>query len=235
MKWAIAIAVAAAILAWLLRWGCDDAYITFVYARSVAEGHGPSWFGAHVEGYTNFGWMLWSVLGHLLGIDPLRWAWGASLASLIATIVTTYRLSAGKLAGLTAIGVLATSYTFLAFGTSGLETMLQTALLAAVYFEVQKLREHAGIEQMLVIGVYTSLALWTRLDSAPMLLVLGVVTARRLGKSNVSVRVWIAGAMPILVLVGGWFLWKLWYYGELLPNTFYAKADFALGHGAWFV
>ncbi|MFT3691800.1 MAG: hypothetical protein QM831_01580 [Kofleriaceae bacterium] len=235
MKLAIPIALAAALLAWWLRWGCDDAYITFVYGRSVADGHGPQWFGTHIEGYTNFLWMLWSALGLMISVDPLRWSWALSIASLVATILGTFRLAPTKLAGLTAIGVLATNYTFLAFGTSGLETMLQAALLVAVYLEVQRLRDKAGIESMIVIGVYASLALMTRLDSAPMLLVLGIVTARRLVKANVSVRVWIAGAMPVLILVGGWFLWKLYYYGELLPNTFYAKADFALGHGLWFI
>lgn len=232
---AIAIAIAAAVLAWWLRWGCDDAYITFVYGRSVAAGHGPAWFGTHVEGYTNFLWMLWSALGEKLGIDPLRWAWGASLAALVGTIAGTYRLAPTKLAGLTAIGVLATNYTFLAFGTSGLETMLQAALLVAVYLEVQRLRDKASIEHLIVIGVYASLALMTRLDSAPMLVVFGIVTARRLIAAKAGIRVWIAGAMPVLVLVGGWLLWKLSYYGEVLPNTFYAKADFAIGHGLWFI
>ncbi|MGB3411891.1 MAG: hypothetical protein WBA45_11910 [Microthrixaceae bacterium] len=30
--------------------------------------------------------------------------------------------------------------------------------------------------------------------------------------------------LPALALIGPWLAWKLWYYGNLLPNTFYAKS-----------
>jgi arabinofuranosyltransferase len=230
-------AVAVAV-AWLLRFGTDDAYVSFVYARSLVEGHGLTWFGAHVEGYTNFLWVLWSALGLEVGADPLVWAWGASLVALAATIVITYRIAALRstaLAGVAAIAVLATNFTFLAFGTSGLETMLQTALLAGVWFEVERMRRQPpNLEQMIVVATFASLALWTRLDSAPVLAVLGAVAAHRLAKTDASVRTWVGGAMPVLVLVGGWFLWKLSFYDNVLPNTFYVRAGSAV-HGLWFV
>jgi hypothetical protein len=79
----IVIAVALA-LAWLIRFGCDDAYITFTYARSLVRGDGLTWFGDHVEGYTNFAWVLWSALGLAVHVDPLVWAWLGSLAAMTA-------------------------------------------------------------------------------------------------------------------------------------------------------
>ncbi|MEO8843539.1 MAG: hypothetical protein ABI591_09470 [Kofleriaceae bacterium] len=230
----------AVALAWFLRFGTDDAYISFVYARSLVEGHGLTWFGAHVEGYTNFLWVLWSAVGLELGANPLVWAWGLSLAALAATLVITYRIAALRsvpIAGTAAIALLATNFTFLAFGTSGLETMLQTALLAGVWLEVEKLRRQPpNLEQVIVTATYASLALWTRLDSAPVLAVLAIVAAHRLAKTGASVRTWVGAAMPVLVLVGGWFLWKLSFYDSILPNTFYAKAGTGhAAHGAWFV
>lgn len=228
---ACAIAAAATLVAWLLRWGCDDAFISFVYARSLVHGHGLTWFGTQIEGYTNFAWVLWSALGQKLGLEPLGWAWVASLASLAITIVTTYRigaLRASPLAGLAAAGVLATNFTFLAFGTSGLETMLQTALIASALLEVERMRCSEGApspEAAAVLSSIAALALWTRLDSAPMLLVLGVVAAHRLAKTGAGVRTWVAAIMPAFVLVGGWFLWKVATYGDVLPNTYYVKAD----------
>ncbi|HET9986874.1 MAG TPA: hypothetical protein VFQ65_00100, partial [Kofleriaceae bacterium] len=146
-------------------------------------------------------------------------------------------LRASPLVGLAAAGVLATNYTFLAFGTSGLETMLQTALLASALFEVERMRRQPpNLEQVIVLATYASLALWTRLDSAPMLAVLAVVTAHRLATTNAGVRTWIAAIMPAFVMVGGWFLWKLATYGDVLPHTFYVKAGTgSAAHGAWFV
>ena len=62
------------------RWSflCDDAYISFRYARNLAE-HGLLTFNVapveYVEGYTNFGWVLILALGHLLGLAPPVLAW----------------------------------------------------------------------------------------------------------------------------------------------------------------
>jgi arabinofuranosyltransferase len=239
---ACVIAAAATLVAWLVRWGCDDAFISFVYARSLVHGHGLTWFGTQVEGYTNFAWVLWSALGQKLGLPPLGWAWAASLAALAVAVITTYRIGAlrrSPLAGLAASGVLATNFTFLAYGTSGLETMLQTALLASALLEVERMRRSEAApsaESAAVLSLIAALALWTRLDSAPMLAVLAVVAAHRLATTQASVRTWIAAIMPAFVMVGGWFLWKLATYGDVLPNTYYAKAGSgSVAHGAVYV
>ncbi len=50
---------------------CDDAYISFRYARNLVDGHGLVWNpGEWVEGYTNFLWVLILALGMKLGVDP---------------------------------------------------------------------------------------------------------------------------------------------------------------------
>src|SRR5688572_394699 len=119
--------------AWALRFGTDDSWISFTYARSLIRGDGLTWFGEHVEGYSNFLWVLWAAAGLFMGIDPLSWAWFGSLAAMVAVLAVTYRhaeLRSGSVAAWCATGLLATNFTFIAFGTSGLETMLQTALLA---------------------------------------------------------------------------------------------------------
>ena len=46
--------VVGVVLAWHFRFVQDDAFISYNYARSLVEGHGLTWFGSHVEGYTNF-------------------------------------------------------------------------------------------------------------------------------------------------------------------------------------
>jgi arabinofuranosyltransferase len=228
------ITVTAVAIACLLRFASDDASVSFDYARSLIEGHGLTWHGAHVEGYRSFLWVLWSALGLELGADPLVWAWATSLVALAATLVITYRIAALRstaCAGVAAIAVLATNFTFLAFGTGGLGTMLQAALIAGVWFEVERMRrQRPNVEQMVVVSTFASLALWAGLDSAPALAVLAGVAAHRLAKTDASVRTWVGGAMPVLLFVGGWFLWKLSFYGELVPTTLHVT-----GTGAGFV
>ncbi|KKL82589.1 hypothetical protein LCGC14_1983240 [marine sediment metagenome] len=71
-------------------------------------------------------------------------------------------------------------------------------------------------------------SLLTRLDSSVYLFVLlPVVLFRLLSQREISaVEKGVQTACLCLaptLLVGGWLLWKLFYYGDILPNTFYAK------------
>ncbi len=223
----IALALA---LAWVVRFGCDDAFISYVYSRNLVYGDGLTWFGDHVEGYTNFGWVLWNAVGIGLGADPLRWSWGSSLVALAITLALTFRIAtlrcASAVVALMAVGLLATNYTFLAYGTSGLETMAQCALLTAAWFEVERLRRSDGEpspRRLALLSVLAALALWTRLDSAVYLAVLGIAAAAHLARIRASRLAWVVAIAPALGIVGGWLAWKLTYYGELLPNTYYAK------------
>ena len=52
----------------------DDAYISFRYARHLADGHGLVWnVGERVEGYTNFLWtLLLGLLDWATPLDPLH-------------------------------------------------------------------------------------------------------------------------------------------------------------------
>ena len=60
-------------LTWSLWFVCDDAYISFRFAKNAAQGHGLRYnLGDHVpvEGYSNF---LWTVIAsgvERVGLDP---------------------------------------------------------------------------------------------------------------------------------------------------------------------
>jgi hypothetical protein len=232
------IVVLAVGIAWLIRWGCDDAYISFTYARGLVRGDGLTWFGDHIEGYTNFAWVLWVAGGIAAGADPLVWAWGGSLASLAVAIIATYRivrLRGGSTAtAACAAGLLATNFTFLAFGTSGLETMLQTALLAIAWWQALDLqRSEPTPRRLALFSVACALAIWTRLDSAVICAVLAIAVLRRLVRAGIGS--WLAAIAPAAVLLGTWLGWKLAYYGDVLPNTFHTKVSLSavmVAHGA---
>lgn len=235
-----AIVVAAVGIAWLIRWVTDDAYISFTYARNLARGDGLTWFGEPVEGYTNFGWVLWIAGGIAAGCDPLAWAWAGSLAALAVAIVATYQVvqlrSGSSVAAACAAGLLASNFTFLAFATSGLETMLQAALLAIAWLDTERLARVPPAPWRLVrLSIVCAFAIWTRLDSAAIVVVLAAATGYRLARDRAGARGWLAAVVPATVLIGGWFGWKLAYYGDVLPNTFHAKVGLSaprILHGA---
>jgi len=227
----IAIAVA---LAWALRFGTDDSWISYVYARALVRGDGLTWFGTHVEGYTNFLWVMWVALGLRLGGDPLVWSWVGSLAALAVVLAVAFRWARmhlpSEVGAVGVVALLATNFTFLAFGTSGLETMLQTALLAVVMWQADAIRRdgQGGPLRLALVSTVAALAVATRLDSAVVCSIAAIALAHHLHAVRAPLRLWASAVVPAFVLVGSWLAWKLAYYGDLVPNTAHAKLGFSL-------
>lgn len=160
--------------AWSVRFVQDDAFISFRYARNLAQGRGLVFnTGDRVEGYTNF---LWTLMMSV----PERLGWSAPLASqllgvllVLATLAVTLRLARNVLGNATLAyfsGIaLVTNMTFLSYATGGLETMLQTLLvtsIAALLIPVERAAASRPTSRRVGAGVLAGLALMTRLDSA---------------------------------------------------------------------
>ncbi|SDK69516.1 hypothetical protein [Streptomyces indicus] len=202
-RWPEALAVAAGtlLITWqgsrLGRWIVDDAAITFAYARSIDEGHGPvQQPGAEpVEGYSNPAWLALLVVGRRLGLFD-RGAWfgvpdlvlfpkllavlcaaGILLATAAAARPLVTRVwAATGLAGV----LLAANSSFVAWMFSGLENPLY-ALLAAV------------LAAVLVRAVAQDTLLTRRTAVTCGLLALGAALTRPDGAV-------LAGAYPLLLL-----------------------------------
>ena len=235
-----ALYVLAVIAAWIVRFVQDDAFITYRYARNLARGEGLVFNpGERVEGYTNF---LWTAMHWL----PERYGWSSpifsqlvGIALMVGTVAVTLRLArrlfgSESFAFLVALTLLA-NMTFLAYATGGLETMQQTLLVtsvAALLLPVTAATRDREFARRVGAGVCAGLALLTRMDSAVLLTVLVlvylVVQWRREDDAARRTPTLIASmaqiGLPAAAFVLPWLVWKLDYYGELLPNTFYAKS-----------
>jgi hypothetical protein len=204
----------------------DDSYITFRYARHVAQGLGPVWNpGERVEGYTSPLWLALMALSLKLGVAPELSAPVGGIASGIVTLILVWRYCRatcrGRTVALLVVLALCANRTFTAWCTGGLETMLFTLLVSAAMMEFA--REHGRAGPALPSAFLYALAILTRPEGALFATVAGTVVGIRAIRKHVSWRralVWLA---PLALLVGGHEIWRLWYYGELLPNTFYAK------------
>jgi hypothetical protein len=68
------------------RYMTDDAFISFRYARHLADGLGPVWSaGNRVEGYTNFGWVLILAGAIKVGISPIAASRALGLVASVGT------------------------------------------------------------------------------------------------------------------------------------------------------
>ena len=221
-------------LAWSNRFIQDDAYILMQYASNLVHGQGLIWLpGERVEGYTTFLWTLILAIPIALGIDPVAFAYGAGLVCFAGTLAVAWSLATettgSRSVALLAIVLLGTNFTFSAYATGGLETQLQaicvTGFFALALPPLAGGRPGAG--RLVALSLAGAMALLTRLDSAlliapPALAVaIALVRGRRPGE---AARGLAALTLPALVIVGAWVVWKVGYYGDLLPHTFYIKA-----------
>ena len=220
-------------VAWFL---CDDAFISFRYVRNLVEGNGLVFNpGEYVEGYTNFLWVLelaaiWAIFGGL-PYEVAPWlSVGYTVATIAAMLWWVARLaSLGKrrLVGWMALGLVCSSATVAVWTSAGgLETRQFTFFIVAA---VVLLTSH-GKRSWGLAATSLSLA-GAELTRPEGLLLAGccfgwyavqrLVSERKM--SAVVVREMILLVAPFAALVAAHYLFRYAYYGEWLPNTYYAK------------
>jgi hypothetical protein len=213
-----AVVVAGSAYAWSLIWASDDAYISFRYAENLALGRGLVWnAGERVEGYTDFLWTVVIAAFIRAGADPGHAGILLSLLSFAVVMVTAARFP-GRLTGQRLLFgpaplLCALHYTTASFATAGLETMFGAMLtLLAV--------ERAETGRPLAAGTAAILATMAHPDHAIFYAALGAAHALDRRRRRDMVRY----AVPFVFLFVPYFLWRWSYYGDLMPNTYYAKS-----------
>ncbi len=227
-----------ALLGWLasVSWFLtDDAFISFRYARNLLEGHGLVFNpGEYVEGYSNFLWVLeLAAIWGLSGVAPEHaapWLSVAFTAGVVAVMMWwVARLPALRHRGLVAwmtLGFVCSSATFAVWTSGGgLETRQFTFFIILAVMCLSLYRDSR--RGLLAASLSLAAAALTR-PEGPMLAALcfGWFVIQRMadtGRLNPDWRRLIWLAAPFVVLVGAHFLWRYAYYGEWLPNTYYAK------------
>lgn len=240
IAWIVAFAGIAACLA-LLLWHIrlywfmsDDAYIAFRYARNLSEGFGlvfnPGF--ERVEGYTCFLWVALLAGFDAAGLPPhvvANWISAAlGVALWIGVFVYCARtLAPGARPWLLVVPALflASNRSYAMWSTGGLETKLYEVLIVSgVLLAAHEARGERG--RWWPSALLFALASLTRPDA--LLIAFMVFTARaihELKQRKLHVAAVGIGASVYLAIVGAHFAFRLAYYGEWLPNTYYAKLD----------
>lgn len=216
-----------------LRFFCDDAFISFRYARNLAMGRGLVFnLGERVEGYTNFLWVvelagIWKVLG----IRPehsslvLSSFYTAGTLLLAATIADRTPFRRERLAAIgCTLFLLAVNRTFAVWTTGGLETRQFTFFVLLGIWLMQRSAERDSWRTYAPASLAWAAAQLTRPEG---MLLFACAGAWLLGRSATQRRLklleWAGFLLPFAAVVGMHFKFRYWYYGEWLPNTYYAK------------
>jgi len=210
----------------------EDAYITFRYAQNIADGHGPVFNpgGEAVEGYSNPLWT-WVLTGFsFLGVNVVFVGRCLGLlfgALIILEILLLFRLNTldrpGR--GITAALAVVTAPAFLYWSQAGLENALYIWLmLMSVRLFVLEARK----PEMLP---FSSLALLllalTRPEGIMFALIFviwkfGIYLAN---KNKYSLRQAWLSLLVLIVFYGLFLIGRLLIFGQVFPNTFYAKVN----------
>jgi len=235
----IAVILGWVVLAILLerqRFTCDDAFISFRYARHWVAGHGLVFNAGEsprVEGYSNFLWVVWAAIGALFHADPGVWANTLSAACAAALVALVARFAQRRL-DLGFAGVLATAL-FTAvlppitlWATSGLETMPFALAVFATFacLAQDPLRPRpvaAGVCALLTVLLRADGALWAGL----VLVAAAIEGSARGGRLGTLVRLLLPAIAIVVIGTLAHAIWRHGYYGEWLPNTARVKAGFS--------
>ena len=212
---------------WRFDWVCDDAFITFRYARNLAEGHGLTYNPPErVEGYSNFLWTVWLALFERVGVEVTLAARASSIACGLGVLGLVARL--GRRLGLgpaglaAALGFLATLPPMAVWATSGLAAMPLACLLLLA---LERLVGDADHPRALQAGLAAAAAALVRADG-PLGVTLVLGPALLFGLRDR--RLLRAAALATAVAFAGFcfhLAWRYAYYGELAPNTARVKVD----------
>lgn len=222
--------VALGVAAWQRRWMSDDGYIYLRVVDQILAGHGPVFnHGERVEAATSPLWLwLLTLFAAVFRGVPTSWlAVGLGmLLSLVALALAqhaAYRWWTNErpraVLPLGAVVIVALP-PFWDFATSGLETGLEFAWLAACFWGLVRLyRDETRLAPWLLVLI--GLGPLVRPDFAPFtlaFLVAGFAIAWPLRRADIARSVALAAALPLAYQV-----FRMGYYGALVPNPAFAK------------
>ncbi|MCE5231596.1 hypothetical protein LLG95_18615 [bacterium] len=248
---------------WRLFWFLtDDAYISFRYISNSILGYGYVWNAPPflpVEGYTSFLWVvILDGVWRLFGVEPpdsANWiSLGFSFATLLVCARMVMNMSWGGRLGRARVAFVAflmifllLNRTFLTWSSSGLETaMFDFFLIAWVYAWVffKSPQWRAGMGSLLTAFMTLSRPDGLLFTAATIVMIAWLAFLQTDRHTRRKVVLW--GVLP-LVIPAAHEGWRLWFYGEWLPNTYYAKytgpwpqmglryfLTFAMEYALWF-
>ncbi len=197
----------------------DDAFISYRYVENFTQGNGLVFnSGERVEGYTNFLWIILLSIFAQLGLDIILVSKILGIASGCVTLILLQQISQlflpkkDWLLALFPSVLLTASSAFAYWSISGLETTFFVMMvLVSVYL-------YLTYPRLWVVSC--ALSVLIRPEGG---LIFGILLLHKLVIRNDPLRKSFSCLAGFVLLLLPFVIFKVFYYGDILPNPFYAK------------
>lgn len=226
----LALVAAAQVVFYFCR-TVDDMFISLRYAARLVAGDGLTYNdGAPVEGFSNPSWVALQALLMVFGVDGVVATKLLSLASYALLLVGIHRLgreTLGLTAPLALVGVVmaaASSYVA-SWAMWGLETPLYLGLLVWTMVCLERQASAPSRRSGLALAGVVVALLATRPEAPLYVIALGLAALLpRDGRGALDrLRALVPPALLAAAVVAALLLWRYAYYGQWLPQTYFAK------------
>jgi tetratricopeptide (TPR) repeat protein len=215
----------------------DDAFISYRYVKNFVNGHGLVFNpGEKVEGYTNFLWIILLSIFARFGLDIIVVSKILGIASGCITLFLLYKISVlvfqkenrstsspqSWFFALFPSFLLASNSAFAYWSISGLETVFfLMAILLSVYF-------YLSISNFINQRLATLFGALSTLIRPEGVLIFLIIMLHKLFFKKDKLKDCLLSLAGFIALLLPFLIFKIVYYGDILPNSFYAKTGFSL-------
>ncbi len=218
----------------------DDSLISLRYAQRLLDGFGLTWTdGIPVEGYSNLLWTLVMAGFGWLGIDMVFAARLVGITLAVANSFLIIRYISQRIENATVIiGIVLLFYSFSStmavWSIAGLEQPLVAFLSLSAMYNFLNFKDFGNRKSLWYSSLSLGLLAITRPDGALLAGILGLLylywNRKQLKKAIPNL--FVLALFPMLFYFGQ-LAFRLYYYGEYVPNTAHVKVTPSLHH-AWY-
>jgi len=217
------------------NWIVDDAGISFSYSRNFAQGFGlVSQPGLEpVEGYSSFTWVFLFVPFFWLNyFHPVFIPKAISILLVFLSFITLHKtlrlISSYPLhISFICLVLLSLNTSFVVWTSSGLENPLYVFLTLLLLYQMIKAGLSLNLKTTLTLAILTALLAATRPDGilfffVPIIFLLSnhIFEEEKFGKTLQYLGLYV---LVFFILFGSFLLFRITYFNDLFPNTYYAK------------